>query len=105
MVQVFRSRFHRFIPGVLLLVGLLSASTSADPTLNSQRAPNEPGWQGQIFLQGEAKATKDATPILERSYRPLHVYGNMQRRHFYRDTVVPSQLDRTDRRQAFFSGR
>jgi hypothetical protein len=42
---------------------------------------------------------------LERPYRPLHFYGNMQRRHHYRDTVIPSRTDRSDRRSAFLGSR
>jgi hypothetical protein len=73
----------------------------AKPKTNAPRAADEPHWAGKIFLRGEEKARQQATPILEREYRPLHVYGNMQRRHHYRDTVIPSHRDRTDMLKAF----
>ncbi len=97
----------RYSCAVALIVGLplFSKSVHADPRLNAPRAPGEPQWQGQVFLQGEAREIKNATPILERPYRPLHVYGNLQRRHHYRDTVVPSRTDRQDRRGAFIEAR
>lgn len=97
----------RFVGAAALFVGLLfvAKSVQADPRLNAPRAPGEPQWQGQVLLSGEAREIKDATPILERPYRPLHVYGNLQRRHHYRDTVVPSRTDRQDRRSAFFEAR
>lgn len=84
---------------------LLASALHAEPRLNAQRATGEPHWEGQIFLQGEAKEQKEATPILERPYRPLHVYGNLQRRHHYRDTVIPSRTDRTDRRGSYYGSK
>jgi hypothetical protein len=90
---------------LITIVSFTASQTIAEPRLNAQRAAGEPHWEGKIFLQGEAKELKDATPILERAYRPLHIYGNMQRRHHYRDTVIPSRSDRTERRSAFFEAR
>ncbi len=75
----------------------------AKPKLNAPRASDEPQWAGKMLLRGEDKARQQATPVLEREYRPLHVYGNMQRRHHYRDTVIPSHRDRTDMLKAFMS--
>lgn len=88
---------------ILATVCGLGSNASADPRLNAPRAASEPHWEGHVLLFGEAREIKDATPILERPYRPLHFYGNMQRRHFYRDTVIPSQQDRKDRRHAFLA--
>jgi hypothetical protein len=102
------SRFAAYfvrISCLLVALSLVTNSVFADPRFNAQRASGEPQWEGKVFLQGEAKAIKDATPILERPYRPLHLYGNMQRRHHYRDTVIPSRTDRHDRREAFTSAR
>jgi len=80
----------------LLGVTCLSPFASAKPKVNAQRQRDEPRWNSQVFMKGEEKAINKATPILERDYRPGHVYGNMYRRHHYRGTVVPSHRDRTD---------
>jgi hypothetical protein len=93
---------------VAIALGLVVGSSSdlrADSPLNASRVPSEPQWDGRVFLRGEARARKDATPILDRPYRPLHVYGNTQRRLHYRDTVIPSRQDRQDRREAFVEAR
>ncbi|MDZ4847722.1 MAG: hypothetical protein SGI77_00370 [Pirellulaceae bacterium] len=90
---------------ILLSVTVFSIQnlSLAKAKLNAPRVPGEPEWAGKTFLRGEEKAIKDTTPILEREYRPMHVYGNMQRRHHYRDTVIPSHQDRTDMRKAFMN--
>ncbi len=104
-MDVIRIGWLRVVAGGSFIFSVIVATTVwADPQFNAQRGRGEPGWEGKVFLQGEAKEKKDATPVLERPYRPLHVYGNMQRRHHYRDTVIPSRTDRTDRRGAFFGG-
>jgi len=72
----------------------------AKPNLNSQRVNREPGWAGPGVLRGNTKEANRDIPILERSYRPMHVYGNMTRRHHYRGTVIPSHHDRVDFLQA-----
>ena len=99
-------RFKRIFAS-LVLVAIASISIQtwafAKPKLNAPRVSDEPQWAGKIFLRGEQKSRQQATPILEREYRPLHVYGNMQRRHHYRDTVLPSHRDRTDMLKAFMS--
>lgn len=56
-------------------------------------AAQEPGWSGKVFLHGETKAQKDATPIEFRSYRPFHFYGNTVRRRYYRRQVLPLPRD------------
>ena len=88
------------IASLLIFAGVvvLSNTALAEPKFNAPRAYEEPRWNSQIFMR---EAEIDAIPILERDYRPLHVYGNMQRRHHYRGTVVPSHRDRTDMRDAF----
>ncbi len=83
----------------VLLVGFGSIAF-AKPKLNSQRVKREPGWTGPSVLRGSLKDANKAIPILERSYRPLHVYGNMTRRHHYRGTVIPSHRDRVEMLQA-----
>jgi hypothetical protein len=83
----------------LVLIGFGSMAF-AKPRLNAQRVKREPGWSGPSRLSGPAKAENKSTPILERAYRPLHIYGNMTRRHHYRGTVIPSHRDRTEMLQA-----
>jgi hypothetical protein len=56
-------------------------------------AAAEPGWTGVVFARGETKEKIEATPILERNYRPLHFYGNTVRRQYYRGTVLPAPRD------------
>ncbi len=83
----------------VLLVGLGSFAV-AKPKFNAQRVKGEPSWSGPSVLRGSANDANKAIPILERSYRPLHVYGNMTRRHHYRGTVIPSHRDRVEMLQA-----
>lgn len=54
----------------------------------------EPGWTGRIVKMGVDKEISDATPILNRPYRPLHFYGNTVRRAHYRGNpfVMPRDL-------------
>ena len=78
----------KWFSGGLLAFALVSFTSQAEAA-----GPQEPGWTHGVFLFGEAKAKKDATPILMREYRPLHFYGNTVRRQYYRDTVRPSAGD------------
>lgn len=57
------------------------------------RVRGEPAWERRVMLFGEERAVKEATPILERPYRPLHIYGNTVRRMHYRGTVLPTVQD------------
>lgn len=92
---------------LLLLSGLITLGATsfamAKPRLNAPRAKHEPGWTGPTRLSGTAKAANRSVPILERSYRPFHVYGNMTRRHHYRGTIIPSHRDRTEMLQAMMT--
>jgi hypothetical protein len=45
---------------------------------------------GPIIAFGETKRQIEATPILERPYRPLHFYGNTVRRRASRGLPVPA---------------
>lgn len=55
------------------------------------RSPvSEPGWAPQVVMRGEDRERLQATPILERPYRPLHFYGNTVRRMHYRGTPLPT---------------
>jgi hypothetical protein len=53
----------------------------------------EPGWWGVVIARGEDQARVEATPILERPYRPLHIYGNTVRRQYYRGSAMPTAND------------
>jgi hypothetical protein len=77
----------------------------ADVIINAPRAPREPGWSGPAILTPAEKETNRQIPILERHYRPGHVYGNMVRRHHYRDTIIPSHRDRVEMLETFRSGQ
>jgi len=78
------------------LITLAGYSVRADVNFNAPRVNREPGWSGPALLGPEEKEANKTVPILERSYRPGHVYGNMVRRHHYRDTVIPSHRDRVE---------
>lgn len=94
--------FALFFTFAVITLGVGSMAF-AKPRLNAPRAKNEPGWTGPTRLSGSAKAANRSVPILERSYRPFHVYGNMTRRHHYRGTIIPSHRDRTEMLQAMVS--
>jgi hypothetical protein len=49
-----------------------------------------------VLAQGEQQRLIDATPILERPYRPFHFYGNTVRRQYYRGTPLPAPRDFVD---------
>jgi hypothetical protein len=103
---MFGTRGFRWLVYALILAGMVAGTNAvAKPRLNAPRAPGEPQWAGKIWLRGRAKAMNQATPLLERPYRLFHVYGNMTRRHHYRDTIIPSRQDRRDAIQAFFHRR
>jgi hypothetical protein len=95
----------RAILAVLMMLTSIAIGSiaQAKPRLNAPRVKREPGWSGPSRLNGPAKAANKDIPILERSYRPFHVYGNMTRRHHYRGTVIPSHRDRTEMLQAMLT--
>ena len=48
----------------------------------SPTAASSTGFDPRIVTFGEARQQIQNTPVLERPYRPLHVYGNtVRRRH------------------------
>ena len=49
----------------------------------------EPGWSGVIVARGSERVAIESTPMIYRSYRPFHVYGNTVRRRHYRGSAVP----------------
>jgi hypothetical protein len=50
----------------------------------------EPHWLGVVVARGGLRDEIEATPILDRPYRPLHFYGNTVRRSYYRGTMLPN---------------
>ena len=93
-------KFNPFA-AALVAVGLATATTRAEPP----KPMEEPGWLGVVFARGDLKKEIDATPILERPYRPLHVYGNTVRRNFYRGTPAPRVRDVVQGTGALVTGR
>ncbi len=53
----------------------------------------EPGWYPRMIAPPEIRPMIQATPVELRPYRPLHVWGNLQRRTYHRGTVLPSVGD------------
>jgi hypothetical protein len=104
MLSKLRTKFAAIhLLGSCLAVVLLPSFAFAEPRLNAPRVPREPGWSGPARLNGTAKEENEQIPILERSYRPGHVYGNMTRRHHYRGTIIPSHRDRVEMLEALIS--
>jgi hypothetical protein len=58
------------------------------PLFGSVSFAQEPGWSGVVIARGEMRRQIEATPILERPYRPLHFYGNAVRRAHYRGSPL-----------------
>ncbi|GAB5406132.1 MAG: hypothetical protein Aurels2KO_43630 [Aureliella sp.] len=73
----------------VLIALIVIAASAAGNTASAQ----EPGWTGRVIKVGEDRARSDATPILQRPYRPLHFYGNTVRRRHYRGTALPNPGD------------
>ena len=78
-----------------LLAFGLSASTSMaqTPVVVPAAAHPEPGWLGVVIARGDLREQIEATPILDRPYRPLHIYGNTVRRNYYRGAPGPRVRD------------
>lgn len=47
-------------------------------------AAHEPGWSSHVIKRPAERASVNSLPVVERPYRPLHVYGNTMRRRYYR---------------------
>ena len=68
----------------------------------SASSAQEPRWCGVIFADDELQQRLEATPIVERPYRPFHFYGNAARRAYYRGTPLPEPRDFVDAINAMF---
>lgn len=49
------------------------------------------GFDPRVVVIGEAREQLKATPIEDRPYRPLHVYGNTLRRRHTRGSAQPQR--------------
>lgn len=76
-----------------LILSLALVVVGSNVAFASKHHPSEPGWTHGVVLFGDERAKKDATPILQREYRPFHFYGNTVRRQYYRGSVRPSLSD------------
>ena len=56
-------------------------------------AQAEPGWRTVVVARGAEREVLRATPVVQRPYRPLHIYGNSIRRLHYRGYVLPRPGD------------
>ena len=68
---------------------ILVGSVASSILVPSNCSAKEPGWDLRVVTFGESREQIKSTPILERSYRPLHFYGNTVRRMHYRGTPLP----------------
>ncbi|MFM8733603.1 MAG: hypothetical protein ACKOC8_00160 [Pirellulales bacterium] len=68
---------------------LLAAATAAALVPVSPAGAANNGFDPRIIAFGEAREQIQNTPVLERPYRPLHVYGNTVRRRHSRGVATP----------------
>ena len=73
--------------------------------LLSSAAQAEPGWDGRVIMRGANRQAVQSTPILTRSYRPFHFYGNTVRRRHYRGNPLPMPRDMARGSFALVRGR
>ena len=71
----------------LLFAALFAAALIPETTL----AASQTGFDPRIVTVGPAREQLRSTPITQRPYRPLHVYGNTVRRRHARGSSVPSR--------------
>lgn len=68
------------------LAAALAAAVAADIA-----AAAGTGFDPRIVVLGEARDEIKSTPITQRPYRPLHVYGNSVRRRHHRGSPAPAR--------------
>jgi hypothetical protein len=74
----------------LSLFALSGIIVSGIVTVALSAAGYEPGWTGHVIVPQAEEAVRQATPIVERPYRPLHFYGNTIRRRYYHGRIRPT---------------
>src|SRR5690606_16942948 len=75
-------KWMRFLAAITVVIAIAASRQHA--------AAAEPGWTNQVIARGALRQTIRATPIEQRPYRPLHIYGNTIRRIHHRGTPLPS---------------
>ena len=94
------------IATALVALGLsASGAVAQSPVILPVAAHPEPGWVGVIIARGDLREQIESTPILDRPYRPLHVYGNTVRRNYYRGAPGPRVRDVAQGAGAFIVNR
>ena len=73
-----------------LLTAILSLVVGL-PLFASASSAQEPGWSNVVIARGEMRQQIEATPIVNRPYRPLHFYGNAVRRAHYRGSPLAAR--------------
>ena len=71
----------------LLFAALVAAAVVPEPTFGARQS----GFDPRIVTFGPAREEIKNTPITQRPYRPLHVYGNTVRRRHTRGASAPSR--------------
>ena len=71
----------------LLFAALMAAAVVPETTLAASKTKFDP----RVVTVGPAREQIKSTPITQRPYRPLHVYGNTVRRRHSRGSSGPSQ--------------
>jgi hypothetical protein len=71
----------------LFAIVVVSIATCCCP---DELVAQQPGWSPNIIATGQEREQIRATPIEQRPYRPLHIYGNTVRRMHYRGTPLPT---------------
>jgi hypothetical protein len=71
----------------LLFAALMAAAVAPETAFASRQA----GFDPRVVTVGPAREQIKSTPITQRPYRPLHVYGNTVRRRHSRGSSGPSR--------------
>jgi hypothetical protein len=71
----------------LLFAAIVAAAVVPEPTFGA----GQTGFDPRIVTFGPTREQIKSTPITQRPYRPLHVYGNTVRRRHSRATSAPSR--------------
>ncbi len=65
-------------------------------TVDGELQAREPSWYPYTIARGMDRDWIRDTPMHLRPYRPLHFYGNTQRRLYYRGNPLPRIRDYRD---------
>jgi hypothetical protein len=70
---------------------LVFAATLAAAVVSASAVAAGTGFDPRVITFGDTREEIKSTPITQRPYRPLHVYGNTVRRRHQRSTPKPQQ--------------